>query len=172
MNRTTLIAFVASLSIVVVAIVAHVLTFRAIGVLQEESFLLAQEIEAIRDKEAQTAQAEEILFRVAEKESVIETYFVSEDTIVDFLELLESIEENTVVAIDIISVSINEEEQVFDINLTIEGRFGRVMQTLEAIENLPVFIVTESGSIETIIRDEGDDPEIWTASVSYNVAKQ
>ncbi|MBL1434112.1 hypothetical protein COB87_000865 [Candidatus Wolfebacteria bacterium] len=170
MNRQTLISLVLSITVLAGAGAAYFITFNVVSQLQEESFLLQKEIKASLDKEERINRAERTLSLIESQEKTIFEYLVSEETIVDFLETLEGIEEETNVALDIVSVGAGE-ESVFNINLTIEGSFKNVMKTLSAIEKLPVFIGIESGTIETILR-EGDTKEIWTASASYSVKQK
>lgn len=170
MNRQTLISLVLSITVLAGAGAAYFITFNVVSQLQEESFLLQKEIKASLDKEERINRAERTLSLIESQEKTIFEYLVSEETIVDFLETLEGIEEETNVALDIVSVAAGE-ESVFNINLTIEGSFKNVMKTLSAIEKLPVFIGIESGTIETILR-EGDTKEIWTASASYSVKQK
>tara|TARA_B100000745_G_scaffold300439_1_gene254399 strand:- start:197 stop:709 length:513 start_codon:yes stop_codon:yes gene_type:complete len=170
MNRRTLIPLIISVLILVLSGTAYFITFDAVSKLQESSFFLAQEINAAFDKEERINRAQRTLTLINSQESTVYEYLVSEETVVDFLEILEGVEEETGVEIEIVSVAANKETEMFDINLTAEGSFKRVMQTLGAIEKLPVFITIESGTIETIVRDGGD--ATWTASASYSVKQQ
>lgn len=171
MNRQTLIPLAIAMLTLTGSFVAYFITFNAVSKLQEESFLLAQEINAAFDKEERINRAQRTLTLINSQEGAIYEYLVSSETVVDFLETLEGIEEQTGVEIEIVSVAANEDTKAFDINLTAEGSFKRVMQTLGAIEKLPVFITIESGTIETIVREGGGDAT-WTASASYSVKQQ
>jgi len=171
MNRRTLIIFITSVIVLLIAGGAYFITFSAVGKLQEESFLLAEEIEASFDKEERINRAQRTLTLINSQENTVFEYLVAEETVVDFLEILEGIEEETKVEIDILSVAANTELDVFDVNLTVEGSFKRVMQTLGAIEKLPIFITIKNGTLETILRD-GETESLWTASASYSVQKQ
>lgn len=172
MNRPTLIVLIIATLALIGALVAYGITFSSVSKLQEESFLLAQEIEAAVNKEERISRAERTLALINSQESTIYEYLVSQETIVDFLETLEGIEKDTSVEIDILSVAASAEKESFDINLTVEGTFRNVMQTLGAIEKLPVFLRIETGTIETIIREGVAGESIWTASASYSVKQQ
>lgn len=171
MNKQTLIPFGISSALVVGAAVAYYITFNAVAKLQEESFLLSQEIVASFDKEERINRAERTLQSIDSQENAIYGYFVSDETVVDFLEILEGVEEQTDVEIDIVSVASSETNN-FNINLTIEGTFKNVMQTLGAIEKLPAFISVEKGTIETIVREGAADDGLWIASAAYSVRKR
>lgn len=171
MNKNTLIVLGIAATIFIAAGVAYFITFNAVSKIQEETFLLAEEINAALDKEARINRAERTLLSIQSQEALVYERLVSEETIVDFLETLEGIEESTNVEIDIVSVAAEEEAKAFNINLTVEGSFKRVMETLGAIEKLPVFIAIERGSVETILR-EGETDGIWSASASYSVKQR
>lgn len=169
MNRRTLIPLIVASLLLVLSLGGYVVTFSLVSNLQEESFLLADEIKAAQDKEARISRAERTLAAIMEQEEMVSSYFVTENSVVDFLEELEGIEERTDVAITIGSVG--GEGETFDISLTVEGQFRNVMQTLEAIESLPVFISVTRASIDTVVR-ESNDEGIWTASAGYSIVKK
>lgn len=171
MNKNTLIPLGISIVLVLAAAIAYYITFGAVSKLQEESFLLQEEIAASLDKEARISRAERTLQSISSQESVIYGYLVSDETVVDFLEILEGIEEQTNVAIEIVSVAAGESGD-FNINLTVEGQFKNVIQTLGAIETLPAFITIEKGTIETIVREGDSDDGVWTASAAYSVREK
>lgn len=171
MNRTTLITLGISIVLLLASGLVYAITFNAVSKEQEESFLLAEEIGAALDKEARINRAERTLLSIQTQEQMVYERLVSEETVVDFLERLESIEDLTGVEIEIVSVAADEEKDAFVLNLTIDGAFKRVMETLGAIEKLPVFIAVERGSIETILR-EGESTGEWSASASYIVHRK
>lgn len=151
-----------------IALAAYMFTFREVSQLQEESFLLAQEIESAQTKERRIARAEEVLGTVIEQESRIQSRFVTADTIVEFLGSLEGIENRTGAGIEVLSVSTEDAGGNFKINVTVDGSFGAVMKTVGAINELPVFLTLTSGAVDTVLRGE-EDSENWTASLSYEV---
>jgi len=171
MNKSTLIPLGISIALVIAAAIAYYITFGAVSRLQEESFLLAQEMAAALDKEERINRAERTLQSIDSQEAAIFGYLVSDETVVDFLEILEGVEEQTVVEIEVVSVA-SSEADAFNINLTIEGQFKNVMQTLGAIEKLPAFISIEKGTVETIVREGEIDDGVWTASAAYSVRKK
>lgn len=158
-------------AILMVALGAYALTFRAVSGLQEESFLLAEEITSAQTREARSQRAEEVLATISQQESLINSRLVTAGTLVDFLESVEDVEEGTGGVVTVVSVNAQEESGNFVINLTVEGSFGQVMQALGAIENLPVFITMREGAIDTIVRENADDG-VWTASMSYRVGSR
>lgn len=169
MSRRTLIPLIIAACILVLSLGGYVVTFSLVSGLQEESFLLADEITAAQNKEARISRAERTLAAIKEQENTVASHFVSEETIVDFLEELEGIEERAGVEITIGSVS--GEGEVFAISLNVQGTFVNVMRTLEAIENLPVLIDVLRASIDTTVRESGDDG-MWSASVEYSIVKK
>jgi archaellum component FlaF (FlaF/FlaG flagellin family) len=171
MSKHTLIPLIISILALLVAGGAYAATFISMSKLQERSFSLAEEIHASLDKEARISRAERTLTLINSQEKTVHEYLVSDDTVVDFLEILEGIEERTNAQIDIVSVAASAAKDGFTVNLTVEGSFKKVMQTLGAIEQLPVFISINQGAIETIIRD-GDTESLWTASASYSVRQK
>jgi len=172
MNRQTFIPLTIAFILLLAAGAAYAITFGAVSKLQEESFLLSEEIAAAFNKEERINRAQRTLLLIDSQESTVYEYFVSEESVVDFLETLEGIEEQTGVEIEILSVAANKDTNTFDINLTVEGTFARVMQTLGAIEKLPVFITIGTGSIETIVREGETGDAVWTASASYSVQEK
>ena len=171
MSKHTLIPLIISILVLLAAGVAYGSTFIAISNLQEKSFSLAEEIKASFNKEDRINRAQRTLTLINSQEKTVLEYLVSDETVVDFLEILEGVEEKTNVQIDIVSVAASETKDRFSVNLTVKGTFKKVMQTLGAIEQLPVFITIEQGTIETIIK-EGEGESVWTASASYSVRQK
>lgn len=154
--------------VLVLALGAYVFTFREVSSLQEESFLLAQEIESAQTKERRISRAENVLGTVLMQEERIQNRFVNADTLVEFLESLERIEDRSGAAIEVLSVSTDDAGAHFTIKVTVEGSFSGVMRTVGAINNLPVFLTLTNGTVDTIVRGE-NDPATWTASLSYEI---
>lgn len=154
--------------ILALALGAYVFTFREVSKLQEESFLLAQEIDSVQTKERRISRAEDVLNTVLAQEERIENRFVDADTLVEFLGSLEQVEDRSGAAVEVLSVSTDDAGAHFTIKVTVEGSFSAVMKTVGAINNLPVFLTLTSGTVDTIVRTE-NDPATWTASLSYEI---
>lgn len=171
MSRRTLLPLIIASVLLLLSLGAYALTFRAVNALQEESFLLQEEITAAKDREVRIARAERTLALIREQEEAVNNYLVSEETIVDFLELLEGVENTTGVEIDIASVASKDDVKSFAVSVRVEGRFAPVMKTIAIIETLPVYIETTSASMDTVLREGNQDEGIWTATLSYLIKK-
>ena len=171
MKRRTIIPLSIALVTLVVGVVGYAVTLRALLTLQQESFLLAEEIREAAEEEIRLERAQETLAVLLSQESVVAEWFVSDDTLVDFLEQIERAGSNTGARVSVVSVGADEKAKVYNIHVSVSGGFRAVMRAIGAIETLPVLIKPTQATLETIVREERDVAE-WTASLSFAVTKQ
>jgi Tfp pilus assembly protein PilO len=102
-----------------------------------------------------------------ERESLF-TRFVSEEEVIDFLALIESLgkEQNLELATKSLNVSpINEHFESLDIGLEIEGTYSQVMTMLSMLEELPYQV-----TILNVQLQQNDD-KTWSGMFGINVTK-
>lgn len=150
------------------ALGAYGITFQKVSSLQKESFALDADIAALTNKEKGIAQAQQTLNALAAQEEKVNTHLVSDTTVVDFLNTVEGLQTTRDVVIDVVSVA--AQDDAFVLNLTVEGPFQEVVQTIGALNNLQTQMTLAGASLSTIVKKENDS-RLWSASLTYTVAR-
>lgn len=102
----------------------------------------------------------------------IDTYFISEDGVVDFLENLEALGSVADVSVGVNSVSIDESTdtglpyELLKIDFVARGSWENVMQLISLLETFPLGIVIERMQLEHL-----SDQSSWQANIRFTVLK-
>jgi Tfp pilus assembly protein PilO len=133
---------------------------------KEKAATLALQLDGRTVEFARLTQARAALASLASDEEALHQYSIRKESIVPFLEQIQSVGKPLGATVDVISVG-DEKNPIHArvaLSLTISGSFDAVMRTLGAIEYAPYDAVVTNASLDTI---EGS--KLWTAAVTYSV---
>jgi len=146
----------------------------------------AGEVVAVEDsisralaREQALINAQTILINTESERERLDSFFVSSDGVVSFLEEIEKLGDLTKAEITVSQVEIvpvgnggeNQEELFEELLLTIqaEGAFSEVAHTLSVIEGLPLYVQVKQLSLsQTLSEEEGS---AWRALMIFSVTK-
>lgn len=122
------------------------------------------------DESAQILSARRTLAALQAENIIFENYFVNEEDIVPFLEVLEGAGNELGATVEVVSVSKEggPEGTRLSVAVSIEGSFEGVMKTLGVIEHGP-FDITTSGLTLSHLPGGEETPPRWSASVTFSV---
>lgn len=138
--------------------------------LQARSLGLDNDIAEEQNKDFRTARSQEIIDNLLLSHDKLKTHVVSQNSLVEFLGLLENTGRRIGSDVSVISVRDIKEENIIEVTLNVDGSFGAVFKTLSAFENLPVIVNPIRGGF-SLVRDSDTKGESWSASAVYQVAK-
>jgi len=175
MRSRTLFLLIGALGILLIAFLSYAWWYRETllldaAVSQKTETILQKSVREVRVARAQAALDEIDMFteRLAGR-------YVSNETIVVFLDSLEALGRSLGGATTVSSVSVREatefDPSFFAIDLEIIGSFNTVMRTIGSVENLSHWSRVEKGMVELIPAIDGKS-SAWRGVVTVLVAKQ
>lgn len=137
--------FLTALSVVsmLILFVAYVWLFAEVHSTIDEGAHIAQEAQLAATRNAHTQTVRRVVRDTQQERAVLDTYFASEEDIVDFLEEFESIGSaaGTVFRVQSVSLgnTLDADERLIELTLTTQasGTFARVVHTLALLESFP-----------------------------------
>lgn len=151
-SKKTLKLFLVAVILALVAISAYGVAVWEIRKNLSEAADLSSSIAAESQKEAGIESTRNILRNTAAEREKIESYFVSSDNIVDFLEKIELLGKKSGVVLSFDSVDIpSDEKNVLRVRANTKGNWENTFYFLSLIENLPFKIELEKSSIIKIV---------------------
>ncbi len=115
-----------------------------------------------------------MLNETKDKRDYVSSLFVDKDSIIDFLDLLESIGKQTGATVSVISVA-DEEKVGFvggnRIRLEVKGSWGQVFKSLYALDHMPATFFLRNVSLTEEESDEKFKKGFWQADVDAVILK-
>lgn len=153
LSAKTVRLFAVAIVLVVVGILAYGVIVWDIRKNIDEADGLSMNIAAESQKEANIESIRNIFRGTAEERGKIDSYFVSSDNIVDFLEKIEFLGKKSGVSLSFDSVDIpSEEKNILRVRVGTEGSWEDTFYFLSLVENLPFKIELEKSSIVKMTR--------------------
>lgn len=162
--------------LVIVSIVGYYVFFSQIKEHNTETMELISEIEFTKQREQQLRNMKSTARETETDRTKLSTYFIKEESIVDFLEIIESFEEYTGAKVRVRTIGKND-PGVYDtleqlrLNLTVDGSWDEVYHFLVLIEALPYRVVVESIQLTASARQE-DSNSKWQGVTTLTVVKE
>lgn len=158
------------IALFVIALGSYAALFSYVLELQAKSLALSKEIEDLASREYRSASARRTLSEIGLSEKQLSAHFVSNDSVVEFLDLLQKTGTIAGTSVEVVSVGSKVDTGAVDVSLKITGKFSAIARTLDAYNNLPFVLTLERGSIDAQ-RVGGEATGDWQASVSYKTQK-
>ncbi len=142
---------------------------------------IATEIENEKKSQQNILGLKRSITLTEEKNKLLNSYFVTEETVVDFIKSIESLAKDSGVSVQISSLQPGEQtgKQGLYVSLIVNGGFNEVNRFLVFLENMPYQIVTnrvqlssEKNTLSPVIDPKTGKPQAlkvqqWNASVDF-----
>lgn len=163
--RSPLIHFLAVLAVAVVIVAGYTMGYLAISKKSNEVASLQEQIAVAGENMKRIASARAALAEIAGDEANVRSYFVSESSVVAFIDDLEARGEGQKATVSVISVSKSgtPARPTLVFALAITGTFDAIMRTIGAIEYAPYDI-----SLTRVSANKAEK-EGWHAELSLSV---
>lgn len=163
--------FILSILFIVLAVSVYIVTFFMIRMENIKISELRSDITTVLGKEQQLKSSQRIITDTKEARSELDSYFISKDGVVSFLEKIELFGDRAGVVVEVKSVEIEplNESKVVDhlvVIVSTEGSWREMFYFLNLIESQPLSILTTRMNLEKEI--DGRD---WRLSMDFNVLK-
>jgi hypothetical protein len=145
--------------------------FTITSVVAETSTILA-EVDKAEEKNQELVTLKKTISTSEEDRQTLSSYFVTDDTIVIFLENLEALGATSNTEVKISSVTQNTEDKKLSVAISSVGGFGNVFRFLELIEQVPY--ATEVKTLSLATRDDPvsttENPsKLWEADIQIEL---
>lgn len=163
----------------IASIVFYVLFFNALKNKNEEISLILNVTDTAIQRELKLRSVGEIIKDTEDEREKLDTYFVADDHVVDFIESIEELGRYVGVDIETVSVNINDNLKTKDsiseiLNLSIEtrGDWEDVFYFLALMEKMPFRIDIANADLYAVYRNDGKDTSVsWKGFFNINVFK-
>lgn len=168
-KHTKIVATVALL-ILLGALIALGVLWYLISVSKEAFAVQQKEIAKAHVHERELASLARLVEESEEERTLLASYMLKEEDVIDFLSLLENMAKEQGVVIEIRSLNVGEIDDSFEelqVNLTAEGSYEAVHHTLRLLETLAYQSYVGSASISR----KGNSNAMWLGTFTLHVVK-
>lgn len=147
----------------IVSMVAYISFFNHIKGKNEAISIIANEIDIAIQKEIKLKSIKNLIADTENDRKQLETYFVTDDKIVDFIEEVENIGKYAGADVEIMSVSIGDDKsqteeqntatELLHLGFKVNGKWSDVFQFFALLEKLPFKIDIAKANLEAIYKD-------------------
>jgi len=167
----------------IIALIAYIVLFIQIKEKNEIVSALTNEAESIVQKETKLRSVKNLVRDIERERNIIDSYFITDDNIVDFIEIIENLGKKNGLSIEITSVKVDNIDsdiekkikmgELLRVNFKTKGHFSELFQLLSVLENLPFKIdllnIDFSKSAGVLNRDKNIN--LWSGFFSITVIK-
>ncbi|MBL7045136.1 MAG: hypothetical protein ISR98_00855 [Parcubacteria group bacterium] len=139
--------------------------------------LMTNETDAAIQREVKLRSVKDLIKDTQENRLKLDTYFVVDDKIVNFIEEIEELSRDVGVDTEVVSVNVDEGKannisELLKLDLNIEGKWEDVFQFITLIEKMSFKISVSQASLQVIYDNESKiSSGIWKGFLSINVVK-
>jgi len=137
-----------------------------------EISLLQNQVDIAIRKDERLYSMKQLVVDLGTELDQIDTYFVSQDGVVDFLENLEALGSIAGVPVDVNSVSVEKQDndalsyESLQVEFVARGSWSSIVQLISLLETYPLGITVKKMQLEQLT-----DSNSWLARVSFTVLK-
>lgn len=162
--------------IVITAIVAYVVFFIGIKNKNENISLIVNKIDSFIEKETKLKSVKKIIEDTESTRRELDTYFVTDNGIVDFIENIEALAEEVEINAEVLSVDINDNNKISEtllLSLEVEGLWSSLFYFISLIEELPFKIDVSKVDIEAVYTNTNKSKTSgsWKGTLNFSVLK-
>ena len=163
MKNVSLIHTLSALVVALALIGGYLWVFAGIQKMEEQALALSSEIAVKTSEQERASDTRAALEALVQDESNVRAHFVPTESIVPFLESLETLGSELGADVTVVSVSDPDDTGTITLSLSISGSFEAVMRVAGRIEYGPVASATK-----TLTLDAGDDG-VWNAAATLAI---
>lgn len=163
--KSSLVHFIVASAASAIVLVGYGVWYAALAAKSVSVANLQDQIDTKMETARRVASARAAMAEIADDESIVRSYFVSETSVVAFISALEAQGHAQGASVQVLSVSSGaaRTQPTLAFSLTISGTFDAVMRTVGAIEYAPYNLTISAFSIGR------DDKNNWQANVGLTV---
>lgn len=172
--------FLATIILVIVVSVAYIILLLKLKEKNNNVFALTNEVDVVLQKEIKLRSVKSLIKDTAKEREELDSRFVADDNIVNFIEIIEDLGADSGAEVEIISVSVSDINkeitnksdigEFLNLDFKIEGRFAQVFHFLSMLEKLPFNIDILRANLEKI-SNETKNADSWNGFFSIAVVK-
>ncbi|MBT3282845.1 hypothetical protein HON59_01515 [bacterium] len=164
----------------IVSVTFYVLFFNNIKEKNNTISAIVNDVDIAVQKETKLKSVKNIIKDTADGREKIDTYFIKDDEIINFIGEVEKIGRDIGVEVEIISVSIGDSKlqqdnvsELLNLDLEAEGSWSRVFRFLTLVEKMPFKVNISTINLEAIYEGESKkySSGIWKGFFSINAIK-
>jgi Tfp pilus assembly protein PilO len=166
--------------LVIVAVVAYVMFFVSIKNKNENVSLITNEIDIAVEKEVKLKSVKNLVNDIEEDRLKLDTYFIKDDEVVDFIESVEGMAEDADISAEVTAVDIgdykNNVNQASDmverllLSLKVYGKWNDVFHFISLIEKMP-FVVNLSNINIGAVYSNNKKTSYWQGTFKMSALK-
>lgn len=161
------------------SIVFYILFFNTIKNKNKEISLILNVTDTAIQREIKLKSVDEIIKDTEYERKKLDTYFVADDSIVDFIEDIEELGRYVGIDIEIASVNIDNDlktedaiSEILNLNIETKGKWEDIFYFLSLIEKMPFKIDIEKADLYIVYEDDKKNVStIWKGFFNINVIK-
>ena len=161
--KTTKQFLIFSIILATASVVSYIIFFNLVKGKNEDVSLITNEIDIAIQKEIKLKSVKDLIKDTENDRKKLDTYFVADDKIVNFIEDVEKIGSDIGVDVEVVSVSISDSKsqvpahskisEQLNLDFKVEGMWSDVFQFLAIMEKLPFKIDISKTSLEVVYSD-------------------
>lgn len=168
-------------TITVLLLIGYIMIFSTISSTNKALSELDYELNKEVHTETQLKSLNDIIKDTTEERLTLDSYFISTDGVVDFINNLEIYARSVGASPEIISVNIKESIlpwagerfETLNLEIKIEGEWEEVFHFATLIDRMPSYVQVNRASIENIpIKEEEGSSEAWNGIFNIDVLKR
>ncbi len=150
--RPALIQFLVSLAVLILAVAGYGAWYAFVSAQSAHVADLESQIESKTQTALRISSARAALAQITDSEATVNSYFIGEASVVDFINQLQVLGKSLGTAVNVLSVSegVSNAHSSLVVTLTATGSFDAVMRTVGAIEFAPYDLSLSSFSVHTV----------------------
>ena len=178
--KTTKQIFALMVVLTIAAVFFYVLFFNNIKEKNKTISLITNDVDIAVQRDIKLRSVKDLIKDTQESRSELDTYFVIDDKIVDFIEDVERIGRYTGADVEVISVNVddnrnaeNDISELLKLNFEVKGEWREVFQFLVLIEKMPFKIDISTVSLRVVHSDDikEDSSRMWKGYFSISTIK-
>lgn len=149
--------------LVVVIAVVYTMFFTSIKTKNENISLVINDIDISIERETKLKSVKSLIEDIKDDREKLDTYFVDDDEVIDFIENIETLAENMGVGVEVLSVDISDDEnntpeqnrisELLLLSLRVEGLWSDLFHFISIVEGLPFKIDVSKVNIDAVYQD-------------------
>ena len=165
------------MTILVIAVVTtYTVFFVGIKNKNEDISIIVNEIDSSIEKEAKLKSVKKLIEDTENERKKLDTYFVTDNSVVDFIESIEALAKEVEIDTEVVSVDISENDKISEallLSLEVEGLWSNLFYFVSLIEELPFKIGISKVDIKAVYEDANKTKSSgsWKGVINFNVLK-
>lgn len=162
----------------IAAIAFYVLFFGNIKEKNENISLIKNEVNIAVQKEINLRSVKDLIKETKEDRLKLDTYFIADDKVVDFIENLEQLSKYAGVDIEVVSVDVSQDvkknmSESLDLDFKVSGKWRDIFHLLTLIENMPLKIKILKTNLKVVYSDGVNKKSsgVWEGFFSISTIK-